>query len=118
MQIETISFENYETKRIETVPVSEIIYITPDGRRCRIVSIKSEYIANESFKSLKCRAKEDSFCDCHGSYRVNMAFVTGCTKTEVRLGYKARNYSVHMSRRHYPEFRERYKMLRTQVTFI
>lgn len=108
MQINTVTFENYITKFTETLPVTDIIYITPEGRRCKIVTTTNEYTANESFKSLKIRLRDICFCDCHGSYRVNMSFVTGCTKTEVRLSYETKKYRVHMSRRHYHTFRERF----------
>ena len=43
---------------------------------------------------------------CHGSYCVNLNYVEKYTKTTVYLAYKTKKYSVHMSRRQYPFFKE------------
>lgn len=105
-RMKTIRVEIYENKRELELPIRNIMYITPENKRCKIVTISDEYIVSDSYKEIKERFSTRNFCECHGSYCVNLNYVEKYTKTKVYLAYKAKRYNVHMSRRHYPFFKE------------
>lgn len=103
----TITVEIYKSKQKLTLPMSDIIYITPKDKRCQIITVSDEYITMESFKELRGKFTANNFYDCHGSYCVNLNYVEKYTKAEVGLRYGTKKYVVHMSRRYYKSFKER-----------
>ena len=105
-RMKTITVEIYNNKEIIELPMRNIIYITPEDKHCKIVTVMGEYIVSKSFKDIKIKFNTRNFCDCHGSYCVNLNFVEKYTKTEVYLGYKSKKYKIHMSRRQYKTFKE------------
>lgn len=105
-RMQTIMLEVYESKRTIEIPFRNIIYITPEGKHCKVVTISDEYIIVDSYKNVKGRFPTKNFCECHGSYCVNLNYVDKYTKTEVQLAYQSKKYSVHMSRRQYTSFKE------------
>lgn len=98
--------EEHGTKNKLKLPMRDIIYITPQGKHCKVVTIENEYIVTESFKEFKIKLTTQNFCECHGSYCVNLDFVENYTKTEVSMFSGMKKYTVHMSRRHYKNFKE------------
>jgi DNA-binding LytR/AlgR family response regulator len=105
-RMQTIILELYESKRTIEIPFRNIIYITPQDKNCKVVTITGEYIIADSYKNVKGRFPTKNFCECHGSYCVNLHYVDKYTKLEVQLAYKSKKYSVHMSRRQYANFKE------------
>lgn len=106
-RMQVIKVEIYEGRDNIALPLCNIIYITPEGKHCKIVTIKGEYIATKSFKEIKEHLTAKDFCECHGSYYVNLNYVEKYSNTEVYLKYKSHEYKVHMSRRLYSIFKER-----------
>lgn len=106
-RMQAIKIELYGNKNNIDIPLRNIIYITPNEKHCKIVTIMGEYIATKSFKEIKERLAAKNFCECHGSYYVNLNYVERYSKMEVCLRYKSNKYKVHMSRRQYPIFKER-----------
>ena len=105
-KMQTIKVEIYESKRKFELPLRNIMYITPENKHCKIVTISNEYVVSDSYKEIKEKFPTRNFCECHGSYCVNLNYVEKYTKTTVYLAYKTKKYSVHMSRRQYPFFKE------------
>ena len=96
-RMQVIKVEIYEGRDNIALPLCNIIYITPEGKYCKIVTIKGEYIATKSFKEIKEHLTAKDFCECHGSYYVNLNYVEKYSNTEVYLKYKSHEYKVHMS---------------------
>lgn len=105
-KMQTIKVEIYESKRKFELPLRNIMYITPENKHCKIVTISNEYVVSDSYKEIKEKFPTRNFFECHGSYCVNLNYVEKYTKTTVYLAYKTKKYSVHMSRRQYPFFKE------------
>lgn len=105
-RMQTIKVEIYESKRELELPIRNILYITPENKHCKIVTISDAYVVTEAYKDIKGRFPTRNFCECHGSYCVNLNYVEKYTKTDVYLSYKSKKYNVHMSRRQYPLFKE------------
>lgn len=102
----SIVVEVYDTKRKLEIPLRNIIYITPKDKHCQIVTGQGEYIVTETFKEIKGKFTTQNFCDCHGSYCVNLNYVEKYTKFIVCMCYNNKKYEVHMSRRQYTNFKE------------
>lgn len=105
-RMKTIQLELYGSKRIVEIPLRNIMYITPNEKNCKVVTITDEYVVADSYKNVKERFSTKNFCECHGSYCVNLNYVDKYTKLEVQLAYQTKKYSVHMSRRQYANFKE------------
>ncbi|MCH5210303.1 MAG: response regulator transcription factor [Oscillospiraceae bacterium] len=105
-RMETITVETYYNKQNIELPLRNVIYITPEDKHCRIVTIYDEYIVTESFKKIREKIMLKNFCNCHGSYCVNLNFVEKYTKSSVYLRYKENQYQVYMSRRQYKTFKD------------
>lgn len=105
-RMETITLEIYDKKQSLELPMRNIIYITPSNKHCKIVTIQDEYIVTETFKEIRGKFTTQNFCDCHGSYCVNLNYVEKYTKSVVYMRYENKKYEVHMSRRRYSNFKE------------
>lgn len=105
-RMKNITFEEYASRRQIEIAIHNIIYITTEGRYCRIVTINGEYMAAESFKEFRDKLNTKTLCSCHGSYCINLNYVEKYTKSEVYLCYGKKRYKVHISRRKYAEFKE------------
>ena len=93
-RMQVIKVEIYEGRDNIALPLCNIIYITPEGKHCKIVTIKGEYIATKSFKEIKEHLTAKDFCECHGSYYVNLNYVEKYSNTEVYLKYKSQSTYV------------------------
>lgn len=105
-RMQTITAEVRDTKQRLEIPARDVIYITPKDKHCKIITADSEYILTESFKEIRSRLTTPNFCDCHGSYCVNLNYVEKYTRLTVYMGCGDKKYEVHMSRRHYTSFKE------------
>lgn len=105
-RMQTITAEVHNTKQPVEIAVRDIIYITPHDKHCRVITSGGEYILTETFKEIRSRFTTPNFCDCHGSYCVNLNYVEKYTRLTVYMSCGAARYSVHMSRRHYTKFKE------------
>ncbi len=105
-RMKTITVEIYDTKQSVELLMRNIIYITPENKHCKVITTLGEYVVNKSFKEFKEYFTTQNFCECHGSYYVNLDYVEKYTKSGVCLAYENNKYEVHMSRRFYKTFKE------------
>lgn len=73
-KMQTIKVEIYESKRKFELPLRNIMYITPENKHCKIVTISNEYVVSDSYKEIKEKFPTRNFCECHGSYCVNLNY--------------------------------------------
>ena len=106
-RMKILKIEESETKKEVSIPVKNIIYITPKKRNCRIIMTDREIISVESFRDIRDKLAEGDFCECHGSYCVNLNYVEGYDKSYVYLCSENQKYTVDMSRRYYTRFKEK-----------
>ena len=104
--MKTITIEICSNKQKLEIMLKDIIYITPQGKHCKIITVSNEYVVIKSFKEINELLTSKNVCKCHGSYCVNLDYVEKYTKTEVYLKYKTNKYKVHLSRRQYMAFKE------------
>lgn len=83
-KMQTIKVEIYESKRKFELPLRNIMYITPENKHCKIVTISNEYVVSDSYKEIKEKFPTRNFCECHGSYCVNLN--NGCYIINVTPG--------------------------------
>lgn len=105
-RMKSIQIKENKTKKTMDIPVKNIIYITPKKRNCRIIMTDGEIVSVESFRDIKDRLLAGDFCECHGSYCVNLNYVEGYDKSCVYLCNNSQKYMVDMSRRYYTSFKE------------
>ena len=109
MQMITVEIcdENGDGKRSIELYQRDILYLTPDSKRCRIVTTHGEYLTKTAFKDMKDLLIDKYFCECHGSYCVNLQYVESFNSKSVYLSSGDKTYTVHMSRRRYKDFRKK-----------
>lgn len=106
-RMKTIAVDEFETKKRHRIRLKDIVYITTAGKHCKMITTDNEYILMQSLKDLRGKLSTINFCDCHGSYCVNLDYVEKYTKSEVYLRCGTKTYIVHMSRRSYTVFKEK-----------
>lgn len=102
--------QNSESIIIETtdgthnLSSGDILYITIDKRKTRVVTVKGEFISCENLSFWKDRTDLlGCFVQPHYSFLVNMKHITDFTKNEITLDT---GVTVPISRGHYTSFRK------------
>lgn len=86
-RMKTIAVDEFETKKRHRIRLKDIVYITTAGKHCKMITTDNEYILMQSLKDLRGKLSTINFCDCHGSYCVNLDYVEKYTKSEVYLTF-------------------------------
>ena len=90
-----------------TVNVNDILYLTIDRRRTRIVTSQCDYLSTQTLEYWKEKLLGDvRFHQPHYSYLVNLVNVTDFTRNEITLSRGNKTTAVPISRGHYQAFRE------------
>lgn len=91
---------------IVNVFTNDIIYITIDDKKVRIITKNTEYLSGKSFnkwrENLTCFP---CFAQPHYSYIVNMNYIKSIRKTNVTLSSGGNTIDIPISRRYYNEFK-------------
>ncbi len=101
-----ISVTNFKNKLTVEIKTADIIYVSNSGRHAKIVTKQYEFETEEVFSAVKQMIEKEVnyFAAPHQSYYVNLRYVTGYTKTDVKMSYGGRAYKTMMSRRRYKDF--------------
>ena len=90
-----------------TVHTIDILYLTIDNRKTKIVTKKAEYISIHKFEHWKKRLESfDYFAQPHYSFIVNLKNVTDFDKTDLYLSYDNKKVKLPVSRNFYPSFKK------------
>lgn len=101
-----ITLTDFKTKCKTDILLSDIIYIETVKRRAKVVTVSGDFEAAENFTEIKSaiESETDCFAAPHQSYFVNLKYVTGYDKLNVRMTYGENTYSAMVSRRLYKDF--------------
>lgn len=85
----------------------DILYLTIDKRKTKIITKNNEYISNKKFDYWKKTLKAyEYFAQSHYSYIVNLKKVTDFNKNEVTLSFDSKKVNVPISRSFYASFKK------------
>ena len=85
----------------------DILYLTIDNRKTKIITKNGEYISNKKFDYWKKHLKTyDYFAQSHYSFIVNLKNVTDFTKNEITLSFGSEKVKVPISRNYYASFKK------------
>lgn len=85
----------------------DILYLTIEKRKTKIITKNNEYISNKKFEYWKnCLKSYDYFAQSHYSYILNLKNVTDFDKNEVTLSSDPKKVKVPISRSFYPSFKK------------
>ena len=87
------------------IPIETIIYISIEGRLCKVVTINKEILVDDKLSNIYKMLPENKFVYSHKSYIVNLAFVKSYNTSDVILKYEDKQYTVHISRRMAHDFK-------------
>lgn len=90
------------------IPIEKIIYAEIEKRGINIFTTKGKYRVIDNLKNFKAQVSEDIFIQTHGSFIVNLNFVIDFNETTVILEYDSNIYNVHMSRRMFANFKDKF----------
>lgn len=90
------------------INTDEIIYITIENRKCRVVTANGYKIVDDNLKNIYANLPVNKFAYTHKSYIVNLSFVKSYDAVRVVLQHKSDVYDVYMSRRMLPEFKKKF----------
>lgn len=90
------------------INMDEIIYITIENRKCRVVITNGYKIVDDNLKNIYANLPVNKFAYTHKSYIVNLSFVKSYDAVRVILQHKSDVYDVYMSRRMLPEFKKKF----------
>lgn len=85
----------------------DILYLTIDNRKTRIITKNGQYISNKKFDYWKKHLKTyDYFAQSHYSFIVNLKNVTDFNKSEITLSFGSEKVNVPISRSFYSSFKK------------
>lgn len=85
----------------------DILYLTIENRKTKIITKNNEYISNKKFDYWKNHLKSyDYFAQSHYSFIVNLKNVTDFDKNEVTLSFDSKKVNVPISRSFYASFKK------------
>lgn len=85
----------------------DILYLTIDNRKTKIITKSGDYISNKKFDYWKKHLKSyDYFTQSHYSFIVNLKNVTDFNKNEITLSFDSKKVKVPISRSFYPSFKK------------
>lgn len=96
-----------EKKSIQ-IPLKDIIYIYHNGRYSYIVTITGDIKTYAAFKDITEQLPRNCFVETHGSYYVNLNYVTNYDKDHIICEYDGKIYKPYLSRRKYKDFYNRF----------
>lgn len=70
----------------EQIFLDKVYYFEGDGRKIRIHQKGDEISFYAKMTDLEKMLKQYGFVRCHQSYLINKKFITGCSRTEVKMG--------------------------------
>lgn len=90
-----------------TIFTIDILYLTIDNRKTKIITKNGNYISNKKFDYWKKHLNSyDYFAQSHYSYIVNLKNVTDFNKNEITLSFDSKKIKVPISRSFYPSFKK------------
>lgn len=85
----------------------DILYLTIDKRKTKIITKNGEYISNKKFDYWKKHLKAyDYFAQSHYSFIVNLKNVTDFDKNQITLSFDSKKVNVPISRSFYASFKK------------
>ncbi len=85
----------------------DILYLTIENRKTKIITKNDEYISNKKFDYWKRHLKSyDYFAQSHYSFIVNLKNVTDFNKNEITLSFGSQKVKVPISRSFYISFKK------------
>lgn len=85
----------------------DILYLTIENRKTKIITKNNEYISNKKFDYWKKQlSKYEYFAQSHYSYIVNLKNVTDFDKNEITLSVDSKKVKVPVSRSFYASFKK------------
>ena len=85
----------------------DILYLTIENRKTKIITKNNEYISNKKFDYWKNHLKSyDYFAQSHYSFIVNLKNVTDFDKNEITLSVDSKKVKVPVSRSFYASFKK------------
>ena len=85
----------------------DILYLTIENRKTKIITKNNEYISNKKFDYWKnCLKSYEYFAQSHYSYIVNLKNVTDFDKNEITLSVDSKKVKVPVSRSFYASFKK------------
>lgn len=85
----------------------DILYLTIENRKTKIITKNDEYISNKKFDYWKNHLKSyDYFAQSHYSFIVNLKNVTDFDKNEITLSVDSKKVKVPVSRSFYASFKK------------
>lgn len=85
----------------------DILYLTIDNRKTKIITKNGEYISNKKLDYWKKHLNTfDYFAQSHYSFIVNLKNVTDFNKTEITLSFGSEKVNVPLSRSFYASFKK------------
>lgn len=97
-----------EKNRIE-IPLRDIIYVYHSNRLTNIITARKEIKTYDTFQNITKQLDRDCFAQTHGSYYVNLNYVTEYNKTDIVCRCNDKEYTVYISKRKYAEFDKKFK---------
>ncbi|MFD2132627.1 LytR/AlgR family response regulator transcription factor [Pseudogracilibacillus auburnensis] len=98
---------------IDYVFISDILYLSPDGKTTMIKTRKNEYVVKSSLKELENRLIPFSFFRIHRSFLVNLTYVTRLTpwfNGAYQLELEGEGDKLPVSRNYVKDLRERLEL--------
>lgn len=90
------------------ITVNSIIYAFTENRKTHIVTTYGALETKDTFKSIRQRLNESSFCDVHGSYCINMRYVVAYNASLVTCKYNDYVYEIPISKNKSAGFRQKF----------
>lgn len=96
-----------ENGKCHTIFTNDILYLTIDSRKTKIITKNGNYISSEKFDDWKKRLKTyNYFAQSHYSFIVNLKNVTDFDKKEITLSFETGKAKVPISRGFYVSFKK------------
>lgn len=99
----TIEIILKNSKEIAVVSTEDIMCIEIEGRKTTVISTRGIFDSSESIKDWRKKLSASFFYSPHNSYIINLKFVTGFSKNQIKIADK---FTVPIAYRKYNDFKD------------
>ncbi|MBO7178853.1 MAG: response regulator transcription factor [Clostridia bacterium] len=103
-----IEFVDCKTNERVKIVQNDIVLAFIDGRKIKVISTKGENYCNLKLKEFSELLNASFFAFPHASFIVNLNYSVKYQRTELTLKYENAEYTVPISAKNQPSFREKY----------
>ncbi len=90
------------------IDAEKIIYVETANRGLKLITTDGEMRVVDTIKNFKNKVYSDTFIQIHGSYIVNLNYVSDYNENTVFLKHNNRIYETYVSRRKFIDFKNRF----------